>query len=336
MIQVGKSITSKDDPLQKIKVEYLYHKLLNPDAEIASKIRQLHIVRQMDSKQYALLKRQLPYIVCGIFSPAFRRTENFAYTEYFMVDIDKLEEKELSVASLRLFIEGDNRVLMCFASPSQDGLKVMFKLKERCYDAGIYSIFYKLFLLEFAKQYSLEQVVDTRTSDVARACFVSVDANAYYNAQPEAVDINAYINTEDTSALFRIKKELEADKSLAVRPVEKLVSTGPDDDVIQKIKSLLNPKALAISNKREAFVPEELNVLMEMLVPFIEQTGIKVTDILNIQFGKKIKMQTGLKQAEINLFYGKKGYSVVQTPRRGVNDELNAMMSDLITQFIFS
>jgi hypothetical protein len=46
-------------------------------------------------------------------------------------------------------------------------------------------------------------------------------------------------------------------------------------------------------------------------------------------------MQTGLKQAEINLFYGKKGYSVVQTPRRGVNDELNAMMSDLITQFIF-
>jgi hypothetical protein len=336
MIQVGKSITSKDDPLQKIKVEYLYHKLLNPDAEIASKIRQLHIVRQMDSKQYAFLKRQLPYIVCGIFSPAFRRTENFAYTEYFMVDIDKLEEKELSVASLRLFIEGDTRVLMCFASPSQDGLKVMFKLKERCYDAGIYSIFYKLFLLEFAKQYSLEQVVDTRTSDVARACFVSVDANAYYNEQAESVDINAYINTEDTSALFRIKKELEADKSLAVRPVEKLVTSGPDDDVIQKIKSLLNPKALAISNKRDAFVPEELNLLMEMMVPFIEQTGIKVNDIVNIQFGKKIKMQTGLKQAEINLFYGKKGYSVVQTPRRGVNDELNAMMSDLITQFIFS
>jgi hypothetical protein len=63
---VGKNVTAKDDALQKIKVEYLYHKLIHPDAVIESKIRQLRIIRQLDPKQYSFLKRQLPYIVCGM------------------------------------------------------------------------------------------------------------------------------------------------------------------------------------------------------------------------------------------------------------------------------
>jgi len=335
MIQVGKNITAKDDSLQKIKTEYLYHKILNPDSDVSSKIRQLRIVRQLDTKQYALLKRQLPYIVCGIFNPPFRRTENFAYTEYFIVDIDKIEEKQLSITVLRTQIQADKRVLMCFVSPSEDGLKVMFRLRDRCYDAGIYSLFYKLFLLGFAKQYALEQVLDMRTSDVARACFVSVDSEIYYNPEAELVDLNSYINSENTSELFRIKKELDADRSIAIRPAESLLVSGPDDEVMQGIKKLLNPKAKALSNKRETFVPEELNALMEDLIPYIEKTGVQVVAVDGIQFGKKIKMQTGLKQAEINLFYGRRGYSVVQTPRRGVNDELNALMADLINQFIF-
>jgi len=334
MIQSGTSITAKDDSLLKIKTEYLYHKLVNPDPEISSKIRQLRIVRQLDEKQYALLKRQLPYFVCGIFSPPFRRTENFGYTEYFMADIDKIEEKELSISVLRSQIQSDSRVFLCFVSPSQDGLKIMFRLKERCYDAGIYSIFYKLFLRDFAKQYSLEQVIDTRTSDVARACFISVDPEAYYNPNAEMIDLRAFIDPDNTSELFRLRKELDAEKTVAVVPVETHLVSGPDDEVMLQIKTLLNPRAKAISNKRDAFVPEELNVLMESLIPFIEQTGIQVTAVDNIQYGKKIKMQTGMKQAEINLFYGKKGYSVVQSTRRGTNNELNLLLASLIEQYV--
>jgi len=335
MIQAGKNITSKDESLLKIKTEYLYHKILNPDADVSSMIRQLRIVRQMDSKQYSLLKRQLPYIVCGIFSPPFRRTENFAYTEYFIADIDKIEEKEMSINMLRLQIQTDKRVIMCFESPGQDGLKVMFRLKERCYDAGIYSVFYKVFLLSFAKQYKLEQVIDTRTSDVTRACFISIDPEVYYNPEGEVVDMNNYIDSENTSELFRIKKEIDADKSIAIRQNQSPVVSGPDDEVILRIKLLLNPKSKALSNKKDVFVPDELNALLDELIPYIEQTGIQVTTIESIQYGKKIKMQTGLKQAEINLFYGRRGYSIVQSTRRGTNNELNILMADLITQYIY-
>ena len=89
MIQAGKNIMYKNDPLVKIKPEYFYHKLVNPNAEIINLLRQLRVVRIMDLKQYSKLKRNLPYVVCGVFNPPFRHTNNFAYTEYFFIDIDK-------------------------------------------------------------------------------------------------------------------------------------------------------------------------------------------------------------------------------------------------------
>lgn len=334
MIQAGKNVTAKDDPLQKIKVEYLYHKLKNPDPELEAKIRQLRIIRQLDPGKYSILKRQLPYVVCGIFNPPFRRTENFGFTEYFIVDIDHIGEKELNVPELRQRLSTDPRVMMCFLSPGEDGLKLIFRLKERCYDAGVYSVFYKLFIIRFATQYSLEQVIDSRTSDVARACFMSVDHDVYFNAEAECVDISTFINSEDTSELFRIKKQTENDTTLTATPETKLRQQSPDDEAMQQIRNLLLPNSKALTQKREAFVPEELNLLMENLIPYIENSGVKVTEVINIHYGKKLKMKMGLKESEINLFHGQRGYSVVISPRRGTNDEMNSLMAQLIEQYL--
>lgn len=333
MLSAGLNISTRDDKLEKIKVEYLYNKIKNPNKDIESLIRQLRVVRQIDSKQYALLKRQLPYFVCGMFNPAVRRTENFAYTEYFLLDIDHIEEHEMSISDLQTRFMADKRIFMCFVSPGQDGLKLMFKLKERCYDAGIYSIFYKLFASGFSTQYALQQVLDVRTSDVTRACFISVDPDAYYNPNAEKVDINQYMDTENVSEMFRIKKELEVQFPL-IKASETKEKTEIDDQSLMHIKMLLNSTLKQQTLKQEAYVPMQLNEIIPNLQCYIEQAGVQVKEILNINYGKKIVLQVGLKQAEINLFYGKKGYSVVQSPRRGTNAELNQLMADLILQFI--
>ena len=83
MISAGTNIASSSDELKKVNLKYVYDSLKNPHADIMSKVRQLRLVRELDPKQYSVLKKQLPYLVCGIFNPPFRRTENFAYTEYF-------------------------------------------------------------------------------------------------------------------------------------------------------------------------------------------------------------------------------------------------------------
>ena len=60
-------------------------------------------------------------------------------------------------------------------------------------------MFYKLFVHKFSVKYGLEQVVDTRTCDVTRACFLSADSEAYFNPEPELVVVDDYIKTDDVA-----------------------------------------------------------------------------------------------------------------------------------------
>ena len=67
---------------------------------------------------------------------------------------------------------------------------------------------------------------------------------------------------------------------------------------------------------------------------YIEKTGLQVTEILNIQYAKKIRARLGQREAEINLFYGKRGFSVVISPRLGTNGELNSLLAELVREFL--
>ncbi len=336
MILFGKNITSTADMLAKVPIDNIYHALRNPKAETVSQIRNLRLVRSIDYKRYSALKRQLPYIVCGIFSPPYRRGENFAYIEYFILDIDKLSDKQMQVDELRKRIETDSRVRLCFVSPSEDGLKVMFKLTGRCYDKGIFTLFYKLFAQQFARQYGIEQVVDNQTCDVTRACFISIDEKAYYNPDSELVDISTYAPHNDLSAFFSAKKELEAAakaKKNATPTPEPAATPDVDSDVIQNIRAILNPKA-AQRQTKNYFVPEQLNAIIGELKQFIEQTGLTVLSINNISYGKKIQMQLQHKKAVVNLFYGKRGYTAVISPQTGTDAELNELAVGLVNTFL--
>lgn len=336
MISAGINIIANADQLHKVPVRSVYDSLRNPRPNIVSAIRQLRIVREIDEKQYAALKRQLPYLVCGMFNPPYRKTENFAYTEYFMIDIDHLSDKELSVQETRRRIEKDSRVVLAFVSPGEDGLKVLFKLSERCYDSGVYSLFYKSFLMSFSEQYALQQVVDKRTSDVTRACFISIDPEAYYNPDADLVNMRAFLDMDSPSALFELKRKqeqiLKENSAPSPKRDEGTGPSDPDKEAMDRIKRLLNPKAP--KEKASVFVPKELDEIMLKLRPYVEETGVTVSEVINIQYGKKIRFTMGLKQAEVNLFFGKRGFSVVCSPRSGTNAELNELMTDLVRDFI--
>lgn len=337
MILFGKNIISTNDPLVKVPVMNIYHALRNPKPETQAQIRQLRLVRALDYKRYSALKRQLPYIVCGIFNPPYRRSENFAYIEYFMLDIDKISEKELSVEALKQRIVQDDRVVLCFVSPGEDGLKVLFKLSERCYDKGLFSLFYKAFTQQFARQYQIEQVVDKQTCDVTRACFVSVDLDAFYRPDAVPVNIGRFVDADDPTALFDLKHHLEEEEKVTkkqqVEEDTKELKADVDGDILANIKAILNPKA-AKKLEKPVYVPEQLNEIMDDLRKYIAQTGVEVSEVISISYGKKIRLKMRLRQAEVNLFYGKRGFSVVKSPRTGTDDEFNDLAVDLIRSFL--
>lgn len=335
MFSAGSNIRNNTEPLKKLDPDYLFNALKSPKPDFASRIRQLRVVRQLNSTQYSALKQQLPYFVCAAFNPPFRKTENFAYTECFIIDIDHIGEKGLVLEDLRLRIQADSRTFMCFMSPGEDGLKVVMKLKDRCYDAGVYSLFYRKFVQEFSSRYGLQQVVDSRTCDVTRACFMSVDSDVFYNPDCEPVDMAAFIAVGDTSEMLRQKDAVESEPVVEEVSDEVLKeSCEPGDDDLSKIKELLRLKSRKPVSEKPVFVPEILDALQADLKTYVGELGLEVTAVVNIQYGKKIRASIGLKKAEVNLFYGKKGFSVVVSPKTGTNSELNELLASAVRSFI--
>ena len=258
----------------------------------------------------------------------------------FIVDIDHLSDKQINLNDLKVKLQNDSRVLLLFKSPSQDGLKVMFKLSERCYDAGIYKIFYKAYVRTFAQQYELEQVVDERTSDVCRACFMSIDADAYYNPQADSVKINSFVDINNIFETTNLNKQLDKENKELKESQKEIITednlhNDPDAETLSKIKEILGvAKQKKEQTEKFVFVPQELEQIICDLKKYIENTGLVVSEIINIQYAKKIRVNIGVKQAEINLFYGKKGFTVVQSPRCGTSADLNQIVADLVESFI--
>lgn len=333
MLQAGKCIYQTNDPLVKVTPEYLYHAVKNPKPGVASAIRQLRLVKNIDTKRYQVLKRDLPYVVTGIFHPAVRRTENFAWTSHFMLDIDHLSVKDTTPEQLKTKLAADPRILLMFISPGEDGLKILFRLNEKIYDAARYSLFYRAFVDKFSAQYQLDQVADTRTSDVTRACFVSLDNDAYYNPNAEPVvpenfvDFNNYLETKQLKADLK-EKEKKARENNPPAPKLEL-----EDEALEKIKKTLNPH-FKPKREKQIFVPDEIEQVSETIVEQMLEKDIATTEITGIHYGKKFKFALGRKQAEINLFYGKKGYSVVISPRNGTDNELNKICRQLLAEWL--
>lgn len=339
MISYATNIKSVVEELTRMPLQTLADMIRNPHTDTKLLLNKLRVVRQLNPTQYPVLKQQLPYFVCAMFTPQYRRLENFAYTEHFIVDIDHISEKGLVLSDLRDKMAADPRTALCFKSPSGDGLKVVMRLSERCHDAGLYKTFYKLFLQNFSRQYNIAQVVDTKTCDVTRACFVSEDADAYFCATPETVKMSDYINpAESVSMAFELKREADKAEKAAEKTAEsqreKQHLVDPSKEVMDQIRRTLNKASLAERQNSNVYVPEILNQVMDGLRVFVEEKGVSLSEVKDIQYGKKLRFNVAGRKAEINLFYGKRGFSVVQSPRSGTDGEANQLMVDVIKCFL--
>jgi len=336
MIQAGKSITQINDPLVKIQPDQLYHAVKNPKPEVLAAIRQLRMVRTIDENRYRQLKKQLPYVTCGIFNPPYRRNENFGWISHFIVDIDHVSEKGLDMATLRAKLCADLRVKLLFISPGEDGLKMLFQLADKCFDSAQYSIFYKLFVRSFSVQYQLEQVTDFRTSDAARACFISFDPEAYFNPEAEPVNLKALVDLENPFGMSELKREIqEEEKQMKLdRPETTVRVVDPNADALAMIKARLNPSRKP-EREKLIYVPEEIENIVANVIVQMETFNISTKNVVNINYGKKFIFLLENREAEINVFYGKKGFSIVQSPRRGTNAELNEITARILGEMLF-
>ena len=224
-----------------------------------------------------------------------------------------------------------------FTSPSNNGLKIFFRLSEKCYDSGKYSLFYKIFASAFSKQYSLEQVIDKVTSDVTRACFISYDTDAYFNPNSEPIKLSAFIDFENLIEVRETEQKLKEEQTIVKTKTEKTQTSKQEQlsaDILDKIKSKLNPK---IKTKKDKIiiVPEELDAVIEKVSTHLSNHNINIKEIIGIHYGKKFVFTLNERWAEINLFFGKKGFTVVKTPKAGSNEELTDVCYKLMCEIFY-
>lgn len=341
-LQFGKDIASAvPDKLEKIDLDRLADRILKPFDSLDLKTAQLRRVGGIDAKAYQTLKKDLPYVTCGIFNPPNRRTENFATIQCFFLDFDHLSEKETNPDALKKQLEQDDRIALMFTSPGGDGLKVLFVLKTPFTDYGKYTLFYKVFASEFARSLGLQQVIDKRTSDATRATFLCYDPEAWYNPLFKEVEADHYI---DFDSALQVDEAMELGKQQAQEfkdsEKERKSNEAPEEDLpdelLEDIKRKLNPSFKPKRKEKHYIVPEKVNLLEDELKGRCSELGIEIVESHPIQYGKQLVFSAGEHKGELNIFFGKRGFSVVKSAKSLCSSELNDIAYQLVMELIES
>lgn len=122
------------------------------------------------------------------------KTKIKQYTHLFCGDIDNLKSQEEAIR-IKNLISSDPRVVLCFISPSQKGVKFILRLKAMPRPENIlanennenrfkeldnyHKAWFTIISNEIKEKYNIE--LDSQCSNVNRLCYISYDPDAYFN-----------------------------------------------------------------------------------------------------------------------------------------------------------
>lgn len=321
----GKDIIHSDaDPLLNVSLRELYDMIQDPGQQLIETGSQLMKIRSIDEKAYHKLKTKLPYFIGAQFENGFRKTENFIGIDWVIIDIDNCFTTLDKEMELKDIFRNDQRIALMYTSPSNEGLKLVFRLSESITDSALYVNFYKAFTSELACHYNLEKFIDFKTSDVTRVSFLNADGDAYLNENATGLDWRTYLSKYDL---------INQNNNTSDAEVEETEKKKLDDDVYVAILQKLNPKTP--KRKKIIFVPEALNSIVQPITNFSKKMGLKVDEVRDINYGKKFVFRRENDFAELNVFYGKSGFTVVISPKRGHHPKLSEAAKAIIEKILF-
>lgn len=289
--------------------------------EFRDEIEQLRKIKRLDTYTFQQMKRKLPWFCPAHFTGNIRKTENFLSLSYLMLDIDTVEGTTENLNRVFARICSDARTFLAFRSPSGTGIKVIIRLSTQFTDVRKFADFYRTFASNYPQSVGGGFVCDLQTCDVTRVCFFSSDSDAYFN--PSALEISIP-EKEVESNLFAQKLEVEPGSKKDIA-----------DPAMSRIKELLLQNPYRAKPQNEPIVPSELYVLPEVVHAMCKRDGIGFEEPRPIQYGLKFRIfLTPVIFAEANVFYGKKGFTVVAQPIRNANPQLAEVLTNILYRAI--
>lgn len=321
-IFIGENIRqSHTMALKEIQLPDLIELIRAGEMDLQSTCKRLRAVWRLDRKAYREMKTALPFFCFSQFKNGLRKLENLEAAYGLILDID-LPEKYLDQRELVWSrVISHPSVLFGFRSPSGNGIKLAFAFAQPLQSAIQFSQVYKRFQSFFAKEYELESCIDAKTFDASRVSFLSHDPDLFYN--PEAIPL-------DTGAIF---PDASLFAELSEENKEGNEKKELDEAVYKAIHQTLFPESIK-RKKPAAFVPELLEEVKPLVLRKVEEEGAQA-EVIPIQYGLKFRIRRGLVWAETNVFYGKRGFSVVISPKSDTNPEFNQLAANWIYSILF-
>ncbi|HAY71273.1 MAG TPA: hypothetical protein DCX89_05230 [Saprospirales bacterium] len=301
--------------LQSISLEELYEKLVSgEDHSLVSLTKNLRSVLKYSTERYRALKTTLPFFSCSVFEPALRSLQYFREAHGLVIDID--QHSPIEPALIEKF-KLDPRIALGYISPSNMGIKLVFQFDKPVSDPEIYTGLYKRFSYSFASQYQLSDTIDQRNCDVSRISFICHDPGAWIQNEAMTVEVDEWSRELISSAALEEVSDHDGISSGAYRQILQLLETKPK--VPKKIIPLM----------------EEITVILPVLEEELAIYGIRLQPGEAIQYGAKLHVFKDQLQGELNIYWGKKGYNVVTSPRKGTDHELNEVARYIIQGVLF-
>jgi hypothetical protein len=107
-----------------------------------------------------------------------------------------------------------------------------------------------------------------------------------------------------------------------------------DDNVYADILKILNPKTPK-KRAKMIFVPEVLNSIEQPIIRFAAKMGVPVEKVKDMNYGKKFTFVKENHFAEINVFYGKNGFTILISPKKGHHAQLSEVAKKVIETVIY-
>jgi hypothetical protein len=336
IISVGRRINQHADKLQLVSLSDVHARIVKPAESALEVITQLRsLPADADKRWRSQLKLRLPYFVCASFEDSIRRISNFKASNCLVLDFDGFCSEPYEMAMICRRLVADSRVALLFVSPSGSGIKAVFRLATTCEDPAAYSKFHKAFSVSFAQAHQLAGYLDTCTSDVTRACFLSYDPSAYLNPDPTLLEFSAaepaplrmapvrpISERNDSPAPTSSSADVESPQSLEIEAEMEIT----DEEIDEFLESVMADKKPSESSKPPVYVPIPLLQVKPEICADLIQTGIVIDEMMHISYGIKFRISyaSGKVQGEIDVFHGRKGFTVHENGRTGTDARLNA------------
>ncbi len=295
-------------------------------ASLQAETLRLRKIKDMDANAYRKLKTRLPYLVAASFVGNQRRSEAFTACHAVLLDIDHCILEEGKVPNIVL---QDERVALAFVSPSGEGFKVLCLLQEPCQDLATYKAFYRAFATQFAESIHLAGSIDLRTCDATRACFLAHDPHVYVNPLALPVDWKSF-----TQALFDDAQTPATPVATTAKPLVK-EKKEINQQKYDAVRQAINPHAPVKKAAKQVFVPTILQQMEGDVHILCQMHNWELVQVQALNYGIKVMIRQGYRTAEVNVFHGKKGFSLVHSPKTGTDLHLANALHTALSKLLF-